>query len=79
MIASHNHAQAAPKRRRRPAIRSRDVAVTLELFKQSGLTPTAFDMLPDGTCRWHFTPPATSDSNELDDELERWKAKHGQG
>ncbi|NTB96889.1 hypothetical protein G6M84_10205 [Agrobacterium tumefaciens] len=68
---------AANRKQRRPTLRVRDVAATLEALKKSGLIPTALDTLPDGTFRWHFTPPAQNDEDDLDRELEEFDKKHG--
>ncbi|MBA8798297.1 hypothetical protein FHW77_002003 [Agrobacterium sp. RC10-4-1] len=68
---------AANRKQRRPSLRVRDVAATLEALKKNGMTPTALDTLPDGTFRWHFTPPAQSDEDDLDRELAEFDKKHG--
>lgn len=52
---------------------------TLQALRESGLQPTALDSLPDGTMRWHFTPPAANDEDSLDRELKAFEAKHGYG
>lgn len=65
------------KRHRRPALRIRDVNMTLEALRKSGMTPTALDTLPDGTFRWHFTPTAQSDEDDLDRELAEFDKKNG--
>lgn len=65
------------KKNRRPALRIRDVNATLEALKKNGMTPTALDTLPDGTFRWHFTPPAQNDEDDLDRELAEFDKKHG--
>lgn len=68
---------AAHRKQRRPALRVRDVTATLEALKKNGMTPTALDTLPDGTFRWHFTPPAQNDEDDLDRELAEFDKKHG--
>ncbi|NTF99032.1 hypothetical protein G6L30_02770 [Agrobacterium rhizogenes] len=65
------------KKTRRPTLRIRDVNATLEALKRNGMTPTALDTLPDGTFRWHFTPPSHDDGDELDRELAEFDKKHG--
>jgi hypothetical protein len=65
------------KKARRPTLRIRDVNATLEALKRNGMTPTALDTLPDGTFRWHFTPPALDNGDELDRELAEFDRKHG--
>jgi hypothetical protein len=65
------------KKTRRPTLRIRDVNATLEALKKNGMTPTALDTLPDGTFRWHFTPPSQYDGDELDRELAEFDKKHG--
>ncbi len=67
----------AKKKARRPTLRIRDVNATLEALKRNGMTPTALDTLPDGTFRWHFTPPTQDDGDELDRELAEFDRKHG--
>ncbi|NWJ24736.1 hypothetical protein [Rhizobium sp. RM] len=69
--------EASKKKPRRPAVRTSDVNATLEALKKNGLIPTALDTLPDGTFRWHFTPPAAADEDELDRELAEFDKKHG--
>lgn len=64
-------------RRRRP--RLSELKDTLRLLRDSGLAPSALDTMPDGTYRWHFTPPATNDETALDRELEEFEAQHGNG
>ena len=64
---------------RRPGIRLADLKATLTLMRDGGITPTALDMKPDGSCRWHFTQPADNDENELDRELAEFRKKHGYG
>ncbi|MBB3944668.1 hypothetical protein GGQ73_000593 [Rhizobium skierniewicense] len=65
------------RKSRRPTLRVRDVNATLEALKKGGMTPTALDTLPDGTFRWHFTPPTQSDDSELDRELAEFDKKNG--
>jgi len=65
------------RKNRRPTLRVRDVNATLEALKKGGMTPTALDTLPDGTFRWHFTPPTQSDDSELDRELAEFDKKNG--
>ena len=65
------------RKSRRPTLRIRDVNATLEALKRSGMTPTALDTLPDGTLRWHFTPPPQGDEDDLDRELAEFDRKNG--
>lgn len=64
---------------RRPGIRLSDLKAALALMRDGGIEPTALDMKPDGSCRWHFTQPANSDDNSLDRELAEFRKKHGYG
>lgn len=64
-------------RRRTTSLAS--LKTTLQALKESGLQPTALDSLPDGTMRWHFTPPPANDEDGLDRELQAFEAKHGYG
>ena len=64
-------------RRRRTSLSA--LKTTLQALKESGVEPTALDSLPDGSFRWHFTPPATNDEDALDRELAAFEAKHGYG
>lgn len=52
---------------------------TLQALKESGIQPAALDSLPDGSFRWHFTPPPSHDEDGLDRELAAFEAKHGYG
>lgn len=65
------------KKARRPTLRMRDVNATLELLRKKGMTPTALDTLPDGTFRWHLTPPEKNDDDDLDRELAEFDKKNG--
>ena len=64
---------------RRPVIRPSDLKTALAAMREAGIEPTALDIRPDGSCRWHFTQPADSDENELDRELAALANKHGYG
>lgn len=64
-------------RRKRTSLAS--LKTTLQALKEAGLQPAALDSLPDGSFRWHFTPPAASDEDSLDRELAAFEAKHGYG
>lgn len=64
---------------RRAGIRLSDLKAALTLMKAEGITPAALDMRPDGSCRWHFTPPPERDENDLDRELAEFRKKHGYG
>lgn len=64
---------------KRHPIRMSDIKATLVALKQLGMTPSALDTMPDGTHRWHFTPPADNDENALDRELAAFEARHGHG
>lgn len=55
------------------------IKTTLQALKESGMQPTALDALPDGTLRWHFTPPAEHDEDSVDRALDAFEAKHGYG
>lgn len=63
----------------RTRFRLSELKATLTLLKEGGMQPCALDTLPDGTYRWHFTPPPPSDENDLDRELAAFEAKHGYG
>lgn len=52
---------------------------TLQALRESGMQPAALDVMPDGTTRWHFTPPPSHDEDSLDRELQAFEAKHGYG
>lgn len=65
---------------RRPAVRASDIKTALAALSAAGLKPTAFDAMPDGTLRWHFTAIADNDDIALDRELAAFEAaKHGHG
>jgi hypothetical protein len=61
-------------RRTRPNLAT--LKATLAALRESGMTPTALDTMPDGTCRWHFTPPPSQGEDDLDRELQAFEAKH---
>ena len=63
---------------RRPTVRVADLRSAVEALKQAGMEPSALDIMPDGTHRWHFTKPATTD-DDLDRELAEFDKKHGHG
>lgn len=65
----------AGERRRRP--RLSELKGTLQVLRDGGLKPCALDSLPDGTYRWHFTPPLANDESVLDRELAEFEGKHG--
>lgn len=64
---------------RRPSLRSTDLLNAVETLKKAGMTPTALDIRPDGTQRWHFTQQLLSDEDDLDRELAAFEAEHGHG
>ena len=64
---------------RRPSVRVSDLKAALVVMREFDMKPCALDTLPDGTHRWHFTPPAPHDEDTLDRELEAFEAKHGHG
>ncbi len=64
-------------KRRRTSLSS--LKTQLQAMKESGMPPAALDSLPDGSFRWHFTPPAANDEDALDRELAAFEAKHGYG
>ncbi|KFL27058.1 hypothetical protein JP74_09085 [Devosia sp. 17-2-E-8] len=64
---------------RRPSVRPSDLKAALEVLREFGMTPSALDTMPDGTYRWHFTKPASSDDDELDRELAEFEKRHGSG
>lgn len=64
---------------RRPRLRVSDLKTTLHMLRETGMVPCALDTMPDGTHRWHFTPPRGDDENDLDRELAEFEAKHGHG
>jgi len=68
---------SASVHRRKP--RLSELKGTLRVLRDGGLSPAALDSLPDGTYRWHFTPPAANDETALDRELAEFEAKHGYG
>jgi hypothetical protein len=63
----------------RSKARIADLKNTLMTLRELGMKPCALDTWPDGTHRWHFTPPAPHDEDTLDRELEAFEAKHGHG
>lgn len=64
---------------RRLGIRPSDLRSAINVLLESGLKPSALDILPDGTHRWRFTEAAANDDDELDRELASHRAKHGYG
>lgn len=64
---------------RRPSLRVNDLKTTLAALRASGLQPTRFDVLPDGSQRWYFTQTAEDLDSDLDRELREFEAAHGQG
>lgn len=52
---------------------------TLQALRESGIQPAALDSLPDGSFRWHFTPPPANDETALDRELAEFDKQHGYG
>lgn len=66
-------------RRIRTRIRTLAMKATLTFLRESGFEPTALDVKPDGSFRWHIAPPTTDNDAELDRELAEFQAKHGHG
>jgi hypothetical protein len=64
-------------RSKRPGIRTADIKNMLAALKEAGLVPTAIDALPDGTQRFHFTPPSLGDENDLDSDFDVIEARNG--
>lgn len=64
---------------RRPGVRTADLKAALVVMREFGITPCALDTLPDGTHRWHFTKPSSSDEDDLDRELAEFDKRHGNG
>ncbi|MEX4006903.1 hypothetical protein [Neoaquamicrobium sediminum] len=60
-------------------VRVSDLKSTLAALRDLGISPCALDTMPDGTHRWHFTPPTPHAENDLDRELAEFEAKHGHG
>ncbi|MBN9022347.1 MAG: hypothetical protein J0H08_09700 [Rhizobiales bacterium] len=60
---------------RRRAVRAVDVKIGADALRAAGLTPTALDIAPDGTMRWHFTPVADNDELAIDREFARLEAQ----
>ena len=74
MTTAHKEAKG---KTRRPSIRVNDLKATLSALQKGGLSPSALDTLPDGTFRWHFTPPQHNDDSDLDRELAEFEKRHG--
>ena len=64
---------------KRPRVSLSSLKTQLQAMKESGMPPAALDSMPDGSFRWHFTPPVANDDDALDREIEDFKAKHGYG
>lgn len=64
---------------RRLGIRPSDLRSAINVLLESGLKPSALDILPDGTHRWRFTDVPANDDDEVDRELEAWRKKRGYG
>ena len=56
-----------------------ELKATLQALRDGGIEPCALDTLPDGTYRWHFTPPPANDESALDRELAAFEGKNGYG
>ncbi len=65
------------QRRRRTSLAA--LKTQMQAMKESGMPPAALDSLPDGSFRWHFTPPPTNDETVLDRELAEFDKQHGYG
>ncbi|MEZ5807905.1 MAG: hypothetical protein R3D65_09520 [Zhengella sp.] len=66
-------------RKSRAKIGTRQMKATLSVLREAGLEPTALDLMPDGTYRWHLASPSIDDTDDLDRELLEFKSRHGQG
>lgn len=64
---------------RRATLRVNDIKSTLAALRAGGLQPTRFDVLPDGSQRWYFTPTVEENESDLDRELREFEAAHGAG
>ena len=58
---------------RRLGIRPSDLRSAINVLLESGLKPSALDILPDGTHRWRFTEAAANDDDDLDRELAAYR------
>lgn len=65
------------QRRRRTSLSA--LKTQLQAMKESGMPPAALDSLPDGSFRWHFTPPPANDEDAVERSLAEFDAKHGYG
>lgn len=64
---------------KRPRISLSSLKTQLQALKESGMPPAALDSLPDGSFRWHFTPPVANDDDAVQRSLAEYDAKHGYG
>lgn len=64
---------------RRLGIRPSDLRSAINVLLESGLKPSALDILPDGTHRWRFTEAAENDDDEVEKALAGLARKHGYG
>ena len=61
------------------SIRPSDLRSAINVLLESGLKPSALDILPDGTHRWRFTEAAANDDDEVEKALAGLARKHGYG
>ena len=64
---------------RRLGIRPSDLRSAINVLLESGLKPSALDILPDGTHRWRFTEAAANDDDEVERDLARLAKKQWDG
>lgn len=64
---------------RRLGIRPSDLRSAISVLLESGLKPSALDILPDGTHRWRFTEAAANDDDEVDRAFAEFDKRHGYG
>lgn len=58
----------------------RRICASAAALEARGLKPCAVDILPSGIVQFHLTPPSgAATTDDLDQELAEFEAKHGEG